>query len=207
MPTTIKLRVPACWRRLIGIEFAREGGPGSDLMHDGKVVLSSNHAKGNYDPDPYYDDTRIVTGYGMSGTSGEGFIAELHLCSGQSNYWAEAYIYDQEHELIVETEPWESVDDKNEVISANTGETYILEVEWITPGTEERLVVMTVGLHNPVIIGAVMTALTDTELSQCWNDWRDEVPTPEADSDFVEWFCAREPARSVDTPTILCMET
>ena len=50
-----------------------------------------------------------------------------------------------------------------------------------------RVVMLMVGVHNPMCVGAIYTSLTREELAELWDKWRDEFPEPDADNEFVDW--------------------
>lgn len=56
-----------------------------------------------------------------------------------------------------------------------------------------RVAILQSGVHQPCVIGAICTTLSDYELKGLWDQWRDEVPDPDADSEFVEWVVKNNP--------------
>lgn len=56
-----------------------------------------------------------------------------------------------------------------------------------------RIVMLMSGVNNPVCIGAISTSLTQKALGELWDKWREEVPHPDADSEFVEWAIENDP--------------
>lgn len=89
------LSVPESWRDLISTVFPEDLEGIEDAKHN---------REGVDDPEPYYDDVRRV-----SEPLPHDYVAEMELCSGQSNYWATVQIIDNSNgEIIYQTEPYHS---------------------------------------------------------------------------------------------------
>lgn len=125
MPTCT-LSVPRCWKRLIKVEFRRgkDGELYISRSRPRRMVESEFHQKGESDPEAYYDDGRSI-----SAVFDNGARVELHLCSGQSNYWGDVLIEDSEGTPIYESEALETIDKVMDFM-ADDGETYTVKIDW-----------------------------------------------------------------------------
>ena len=104
------LEVPRCWKKLLAIGSFDE------------TVTSERHSKGNLDPDPHYDEVREV-----SCTFPDGAVAQLQLCSGQSNYWAGLIVTKGQDDIYSdEGEPMESIPSVIDWV-----EGYTIKIKWI----------------------------------------------------------------------------
>lgn len=71
------------------------------------------------------------------------------------------------------------------------------------PPNEEQTVILHISTNdgqNVIFIGAV-EAPDDFDAKQLpglWDDWRADVPNPDADSEFIEWLLERHPPRYGD---------
>ena len=57
----------------------------------------------------------------------------------------------------------------------------------------KRVAIIQSGVHEPCAIGAIYTSLSSYELRGLWDRWRNEVPEPDADSEFIEWAINNSP--------------
>lgn len=100
------LSVPECWADLITTDFPE------DL--EGIEGAKSRETVG--DPKPYYDDVRRA-----SDPLPHDYVAEMELCSGQSNYWATVQIIDNSNgNLIYQTVPYHEPMDQVNVVANDT---------------------------------------------------------------------------------------
>jgi hypothetical protein len=93
----MKIRIPQVWTKLIEIEFEdRENGV--FYLSEGKLipVTSERNLKGNSDPDPHYDDYRMVQ------TQSDGYTVEVSLASGQNNYFGGIEVWGKDGEWLYE---------------------------------------------------------------------------------------------------------
>lgn len=131
MTTTIKIvkgrvKVPRCWKRLIGTVFERSdnGYVVAETVHP---VTSEQNQKGDDDPEPHYDDSRFVLG-----STEDGGIIELDLASGQGNYYGGVVIHNGKGEVIYDEDlgdPMENLDDEQEFVGED-GNTYLIAIQW-----------------------------------------------------------------------------
>jgi len=126
----IEVKLPRCWNDLVSVQFDEGRGPhvrcavDRPIMYEGEPVVSGENRVLDSDPRPYYDDSR-----GRSQRNAEGWVIEVYLLSGQSNYWGHANIYAPNGEHIVESGMWETIEDLNEV-EADDGRKFKIKVVW-----------------------------------------------------------------------------
>jgi predicted dehydrogenase len=123
---TIKL--PRCWKRLIGVNFCYADDNLAAYAIEGfphMLVKGAESRSGTDDPDAYYDDCREAVG-----KFEDGAVAAINLNSGQGNYYASSYVT-KDGEVLVDDEgdPLEYLDDEIE-FETNGGASYVLKVEW-----------------------------------------------------------------------------
>ncbi len=110
-----KVRLPECWKRLVGMEFP------DDL--EGILSEKTDH-EGVADPKPHYDDARQV-----AGRFADGAEFSLELCSGQSNYYGGLSIWKGDEPIYEDFDPLESFEGL--LAEGDGGDTYEIEVEWV----------------------------------------------------------------------------
>jgi hypothetical protein len=110
------LSVPESWEDLISHVFG--------VIED---VSSGTYRTDITDPEPYYDDLRRVRT--ALDPVEEDWVAEMELCSGQSNYWATIHIVDNSNgELVAQSEPYhEPMDEARFVVD---GIEYVVNVHF-----------------------------------------------------------------------------
>ena len=117
---TIEVKLPRCWKDLVRVEFIDKG----DLWYHGQRVQDAGNRTSDADPLPYHDDERI-----RNGKHAEGWLVEVNLLSGQSNYWCDVNIFAPNGEHIVESAMWETIEDSNDVES-DSGRKFKIVVVW-----------------------------------------------------------------------------
>ena len=105
------LKVPACWRTLINVEF-----PASLAG-----ITSEKHCTGVADPLPHYDDQRNVDHVFENGAH-----FRLTLASGQGNYYGGVDLYAPTAE---ETEIVEAFCSNYRIRLA--GDSYYVNIQWV----------------------------------------------------------------------------
>lgn len=116
----LKAKLPKCWRELVHLEFTRADG--GLFTETGVLVTSEHNQKGNADPEPHYDDYRLVE------QVSNGYTLHLELCSGQNNYFGGCSIFNEAGDVLYE-ETWDRFDSKNLVIGYE-GEQFDIQIEW-----------------------------------------------------------------------------
>jgi hypothetical protein len=54
------------------------------------------------------------------------------------------------------------------------------------------------------VIGAIRTDMSDDKLLVLHSEWREEVPHPDTDSEFLEWLLDKHPEiEELECPTVL----
>lgn len=120
---TIKL--PRCWKRLAETVFEQGGGGLLVTFPNGdrEYISSEKHLEGNNDPEPHYDDGRIVESRLPDGT-----VLSVTLSSGQGNYFCGMTLYDSQGCIVYESETLEGLDGPLEIETKQ--ESYCVEIEW-----------------------------------------------------------------------------
>jgi len=123
-PILVELWVPAIWNDLLQIEEF-------DQLEEYPANACHGRA-GDFDPDPYRDDSRTVC------VSHGRFTVSLYLCSGSNNYWLAYEVYDNQNDIpVIEGEPFndlaptQTVDDVGVLTQSATPVT--ARITWIVP--------------------------------------------------------------------------
>ena len=77
------IRLPACWKRLAGLDFETKDDRLVVRGTDHPVLSEKDDHTGIADPKPHYDDDRVA-----QATLDDGSTLTVGLCSGQDNYYA-----------------------------------------------------------------------------------------------------------------------
>lgn len=125
IPVEITVYVPGCWKDLVDVYFDERELPGDTISYEFKPVLDAESCRTlDNDSALYYDDHRTRQGKNI-----EGWLAEVHLCSGQSHYWGEIHIYAPDGELVIES-AWEAFADTNELEQDGTVRKFVVKIVW-----------------------------------------------------------------------------
>jgi len=65
------------------------------------------------------------------------------------------------------------------------------------------VILMRPGNGEPIEIGAVRTNASEEEIQELWDQWEEENPTPEADSEFTDWLLKQKNFHPGDGEAVL----